>query len=288
MFEPPAAGRRIAYHMFVVSLLAVSTSVALAQVNDGTPDDLEDITIHEQLDAQIPLDLTFVDDQRRTLQLRDYFKGDRPIIITLNYYRCPMLCGLMLNGMVDALKQISLEPGEDFELLTISFDPLEKPDLAKAKKENYVREYGRRSAQTGWHFLTGNKEDIKTLTSTVGFKYRWVEDRQEWAHPSALIICTPDGRVSRYLGGVTFDPQTVRLSLVEASEGKIGTLFDQVFLSCFHYVPRAGYAASAMGVMRLGGGVTLALIAIIVLPLWLRETTRRKRQRLENAESSST
>ena len=288
MFARNAACRRIAHLVATAWLVAAATGAAFAQVNDGTPDDLEDVTIEEQLDAQIPLDLDFVNDEGKPIKLSDYFTGERPVIITLNYYRCPMLCGLMLNGMVDALKQISLEPSEDFEILTISFDPLENSDLAKAKKQNYIGEYGRPNAMKGWHFLTGKKDAIKAVTGAVGFKYRWVEDRQEWAHPSALIICTPNGHVSRYIGGVTFEPQTVRLSLVEASQGKIGTLIDQVYLSCFHYVPREGYAASAMGVMRLGGIATLILIVLIVGPLWLREALRRKRQRRAATDSSPT
>jgi len=262
---------------------------AHAQINRGTPEDLQDVGITEQLDAQLPLELEFVDEDGQPVKLRDYFSGQRPVILTLNYYRCPMLCGLMLNGLVDVLKPISLEPGKDFEIVTISFDPLEGPDIAKPKKQNYVNEYGRSAAARGWHFLTGKRDEIKALTGAVGFRYRWVEERQQWAHPASLIICTPDGRVSRYLGGVMFDPQTVRLSLVEASEGKIGSVFDEVFLSCFHYVSEDGkYTASALGIMRLGGGLTLVIVAAIILVLWRRDAHRRKQRPASAVEYPAT
>ena len=253
-------------------------SAALAQLNLTTPDELQDISITEKLDAQIPLDLEFVDDEGRPVKLADYFNGERPVILTLNYYRCPMLCGLMLNGMIDALKRISLEPGQDFEIVTVGFDPLEGPDLAAAKKRNYVNEYGRSSAVKGWHFLTGKRDPIKKLADTVGFKYKWNEAQQQWGHSASLIICTPNGRVSRYIGGVVFDPQTVRMSLIESSEGKIGTLFDQVFLTCFQYHSGDGaYTASAIGFMRLGGAITLVFLAALVLVLWRRDFRRKKK-----------
>ncbi|MFQ5807771.1 MAG: SCO family protein [Phycisphaerae bacterium] len=274
----------------LVSLLLLTVGAATvparAQINRGTPEQLQDVSITEQLDAQIPLDLQFADEDGRAVRLRDYFTGERPVILTLNYYRCPMLCGLILNGMVAGLKPISLDPGEDFEIVTVSFDPLEGSPLAQAKKRNYVNEYGRSSAAQGWHFLTGQRDEIKALTGAVGFHYRWVEERQQWAHPAALIICTPDGRVSRYLGGVLFEPQTMRLSLVEASEGKIGSLFDQVFLGCFHYVSDDGkYTASALGIMRLGGGLTLVILATTILVLWRRDANRRRQRTTSGVET---
>ncbi len=241
-----------------------------------TPPELEGITVVQKLDAQLPLETVFTDSTGRQVRLGDLFEEGRPVILTMNYYRCPMLCGLLLNGMVDALKEIDLDPGRDFTLVTVSFDPLEKPSIAKPKKKNYVTEYGHPNAAAGWHFLTGSPESIRALASATGFRFRWNEARQEWAHPSTLILCTPEGRISRYLGGVFFEPKVLRLSLIEASDGKIGTLFDQVFLSCFQWHPEKGYTAQMMTIMRLGGGLTVAGLAITILILRQFESWRRR------------
>lgn len=251
---------------------------ALAQVNLGTPPELEGIDIVQKLDAHLPLDAEFQDDQGRLVQLGSYFDGKKPVILTLNYYKCPMLCGLLLNGLLDALKGLSWTPGQEFTVVTLSFDPLENnTGLAKAKKQTYLLDYGRPEAARGWHFLTGRKEQIQRLTQAVGFPYRWNEQRGEWAHPSALIICTPDGRVARYLGGISFEPKTLRLSLVEAADGKVGSLWDQVFLTCFHYVSDVGkYTADVIAIMRLGGLVTMVALGLMVTVLWRRESRRRQ------------
>lgn len=241
-----------------------------------TPPELEGITVQQKLGATLPLDAVFTDSTGKQVKLGDLFEKGKPVILTMNYYRCPMLCGLLLNGMVDALKEIDLDPGKDFTLITVSFDPLEKPSIAKPKKKNYVTAYGHPNAAAGWHFLTGSPESIKALAGATGFRFRWNEDRQEWAHPSTLILCTPEGRISRYLGGVMFDATVLRLSLVETSEGQIGTLFDQVFLSCFQWHPEKGYTAQMMTIMRLGGGLTVAGLAITVLILRQFESWRRR------------
>ena len=274
------------HHGWAAAALAAWVVVcASAQSYDEvkTPEELRGVGVEEQLDTQLPLDLTFTDENGKRIKLGDYF-GKRPVILTLNYYTCPMLCDLTLNGMVDTLKEITLNPADDFEIVTLSIEPLEKPPVARAKKKSYVAEYGRSGARSGWHFLTGKKDQIRALTDSVGFNYRWNDERKEWAHPSTLIICTPEGRVSRYLGGIMFDPRTVRLSLVEASNGKIGSLWDQVFLTCFHYISSDGkYTASAVGLMRVGGVATILLLGMTVLTLWLRESQRRKKTFAEAA-----
>ncbi len=269
------AGKKTAAGAALV--IALGWSIAAAQLNRGTPEVLEDVRIDEQLGAALPLDAEFVDDEGKVVRLGDYFDGTHPVVLTLNYYRCPMLCGLLLNGMLEALKPISLEPGEDYQIVTISFDPLEGPELAKAKKRNYVNAYGRSAARRGWHFLTGQRDAIKAVTQATGFHYKWNEENQQWAHAAALIICTPEGKISRYLPGVVFEPQTVRLSLIEASDGRIGTLVDQVFLTCFQYHSIDGaYSASAIGLMRLGGAATLLVLVVVLLLLWRREAVRRR------------
>jgi protein SCO1 len=219
--------------------------------------------------------LGFTDENGKPVELGDYFNQDKPIILSLNYLSCPMLCTLTLNGMFESLGEVPLKPGEDYEILTVSFHPGETKTLAKLKKQNYGDKY--EVADTaGWHVLTGKEQQIRTLTNTVGFSYNWVPETQEYAHPSVLIFLTPDGRVSRYMYGVKFDPQTVKLTLVEASQGKIGTPLDKVLLFCYHYDSASGtYAPVAMNIMRLAGLATLVLLSIFIYLLWLNERKRR-------------
>jgi len=239
--------------------------------------DLDDVGITEHLDAAIPLDAEFVDEGGKPVRLADFVGGDKPVILTLVYFNCPMLCNLILNGLVDALKQLPLTPGEDFEIVTVSFDPRETSTLARLKKQNYLRQLGRPEAAASWHFLTGTDPNIHRLTDAVGFKYRYVEETQQYAHAAALYLLTPEGRVGRYLYGVVFDPETLRLGLVEASEGKIGSTVDRLLLYCFHYDPDAGrYALAAVTVMRAGGVAMVAALAIVLGTLWRAEMRRRR------------
>ncbi len=239
------------------------------------PPELEGVGIDERLDAQVPLDLEFVDHTGKAVRLRDYFDGQRPVILTLNYYKCPMLCGLMLNGLLDALRALDWTAGEQFQVLTVSFDPLETHQLAAIKRQNYLTGYERPAAARGWHFLTGRKPSIDRLLDATGYRIRWSEPRQEWMHLAAVILCTPDGRVSRYLYGVLFEPRTFRLSLVEASEGKIGSTMDRILLFCFHY-EGGEYALAAMNVARAGGLLTLLAVGALLGALWRRERRRAK------------
>jgi protein SCO1/2 len=240
--------------------------------------ELEGVDVVEHLDVELPLDATFKDDAGKQVKLRDYFHNDRPVILSLNYSNCPMLCNLQLNGLVEALQQIDLRPGSDFEILSVSIDPLESPIRARQTKQQYLRQYGRSGTGSGWHFLTGHESEITRLASTVGFLYRYIPERNEYAHAAVFMICTPEGRVSRYLYGVSFEPQTMRLSLVEAAAGKIGTPMDQVLLFCFQYDAVAGsYGPTAIGLMKLGGGVTVFVLAIVLFPTWLRRYQKRSK-----------
>ncbi len=240
------------------------------------PGGLEGVEVVEHLNEPLPLELFFKDDEGHTVRLGDYFNQGKPVILTLNYFRCPMLCTLQLNGMVDALKELKWLPGEEFELVTVSFDPTETPRLARAKKESYIGMYGDIRAAKGWHFLTGQQDAIKALTSATGFGYRWNAERQEYAHKAVLMICTPDGLLSRYIGNVQFDPSTLRLSLVEAGAGKIGSPFDQFLLYCFHYDAASGrYAPAAMNIMQVGA--VLAVVGVGALVIGLRFRSGRGR-----------
>lgn len=239
------------------------------------PPELEGVGIDEHLSAQLPLDLEFVAHDGKKVRLRDYFDGKRPVILTLNYYKCPMLCTLMLNSLLDTLKQLDWTAGDQFQVVTVSFDPSETHQLASIKRQNYLKQYERPAATYGWDFLTGRKPSIDALLDATGFRVRWNEARKEWMHVAALIICTPDGRISRYLINIVYDPKTLRLSLVEASEGKIGTPLDRILLYCYHY-EGGQYTLAAMNIVRAAGAFTLLVVGIVLAILWRRERRRGK------------
>ena len=239
------------------------------------PPELEGVGIAERLNQLLPLDAEFTTHDRRSVPLRTFFDGRRPVVLVLNYYRCPMLCGLLLNGLLDALQELDWTAGEQFQIVTVSFNPREGPELANLKRQNYLKQYGRPAADGGWHFLVGRQENIQRLLDATGFSVKRDEATGEYAHASALILCTPDGRIARYLRGVVFEPRTLRLSLVEAAEGKIGTTMDQLLLFCYHY--RDGqYTLATMNIARGAGLTTLAIVAAILITLWRRETHRRQ------------
>ncbi len=272
----------------ILFLFTLFVPSCFAQNPESLPEELEGVGITEKLDAQIPLELEFQDERDQTVQLKQYFIGDRPVLLILAYYRCPMLCTLVINGAVEALKEIPLEPGEGYEIVTVSIDPLETPNLAQFKKQNYIKEFGKPEAAAHWHFLTGKEKNIKQLADAVGFGYKYNEDREEYAHPAVITICTPDGRVSRYLYGIQFEPQTMRLSFVEASEGKIGSTLDQVLLYCFHYDAEAGrYAPVAMNIMRIAGGGTVIILGIAIFILYKQGSIfqREQNQTIEGTTS---
>jgi protein SCO1 len=268
---------------WLVFVLTGTCGAVSAQLADQTVPALEEVGVEEHLDAKIPLDLEFVDEDGGTVRLGDYFDGQRPVILTLNYYRCPMLCGLQLNGVVDGMEQMDWTPGVEFEMVTVSIDPLETPELAKAKKENYLKRYQRPAAARGWHFLTGRQRDIERLAETLGFGYTYDVESNQYAHPAVIFVTTPDGRVARYLYGIEYPPKSLRLALMEASEGKIGSPLDQLIMYCYHYDPTSRrYAPIAMNIMRLGGGVTALVLGLSLGMLWLRELRRRRQTEEES------
>jgi protein SCO1 len=240
------------------------------------PKELEGIGITEHLNARLPLDLQFVDEQGQTVRLGDYFQGKKPVILNLVYFSCPMLCTLVLNGVTESMKGLPWQLGREYENVTVSIDPSETPALARAKKENYLEQYGRPGCAAGWHFLTGKQEAITALARTVGFNYRYNPETREFIHTAGTFLCTPDGRLSRYLYGIEYEAQTVRFGLLEASQGKIGTTLDQLILTCYHYDSTAGrYALTAMRLMRLAGTVTVVILAVVLLILFGRGRRRQ-------------
>lgn len=237
----------------------------------GLPTALRDVKIEQKLDQQLPLDLVFRDESGEQVQLGLYF-GRKPVVLALVYYECPMLCTQVLNGMVTSFRVLPFQVGKEFDVVTVSFDPRETNALAAAKKNvyvNYLPEAMRSNARSGWHFLTGDAENIAKLTEAVGFHYRYDEATKQFAHASAIMVTTPHGKLSRYFYGVEYAPRDLRLGLIESSANKIGTRVDQLLLYCYHYDPATGkYGAPIMRVMRIAGVITL--IGILAMLFFLK------------------
>jgi protein SCO1/2 len=243
-----------------------------APVPTQVPDAMKDVGIDEKPDAQLPMDTRFTDEMGRSVTLRDCIANGKPAILQLGYFGCPMLCDLVSQGMLDSMRTLDLQMAKDFNVINISFDPRETKNDAYLKKKGFAQRYGRPGPAEGWHFLVGEKDAVKAVADAVGFKYKWVEESQQFSHAAAIIVLTPDGRVSRYLYGVKFPEQTLRLSLVEASQGKIGSTTDQVLLLCFHYSPTEGrYTLAAMGLMRIGGVLTMLVLGTVLVRLFVKE-----------------
>lgn len=228
----------------------------------------------QRLDSRVPLNLAFRDENDQTVNLRE-LAGSKPIVLVLAYYRCPQLCNLVLNGVLDAIRNIPLKLGDDFEIVTVSFDAREGPGIAAAKKENYVAGYARPGAERHWHFLTGDERSIAALADAVGFRYRYDAAHDRFDHASGITILTPDGQVSRYLFGIRYAPRDLRLALVEASRGRVGGIAEQIMLFCFHYDAATGkYAIAVLTAMR-----ALAAITVAILACWVFRAVRRDRRK---------
>lgn len=239
------------------------------------PAALKNVGIDQKLDNRLPLDLHFRDEAGRDVRLGDFF-SKKPVIITPVYYGCPMLCTQILNGLVSGLKPVSFNAGAEFDVVAVSFDPSETPDLALKKKESYVRRYGRPGSENGFHFLTGDEAAIKALTGALGFRYTYDPKTKQFAHASGLMIATPEGRISRYLYGVDYAPRNLRLALVEAAARKIGTPMDELLLFCYHYDPATGkYGAIAMNFLRLAAAATVLGIGIFLTILFRQDLKHR-------------
>ena len=246
-------------------------SIILLQAPDTI---LTKIGIDQNLGAQVDPSLVFRDEEGTAVKLGEFF-GKKPVILMPVYFGCPMLCGMQLNGLVRALKVLPFTAGREFEILTFSFDPKEGPELAAAKKAHYVRDYGRSGAVDGWRFLTGDAAAIEKLTSTLGFRYVFDVPTGQWAHASALIVLTPDGRVSQYLNGIEYDQASLKYGIMEASENRVGSVIDRVLLLCYEYDPHSGrYSLAIMRVIQIAGVVTMAALLGFVV------TTRGSRPRL--------
>ena len=241
------------------------------------PPRLENVGIEQRLDAQVPPELMFRDETGQTVKLGDYF-GKKPLILNLVYYNCTMLCGEALAGLSGAMRLVKFDVGKEFEVVTVSFDPRETPEIAAAKKNEYVKRYGRANAAAGWHFLTGSPESVNALTRAVGFQYQYDPKINQFAHATAIMVLTPQGRISRYFYGVDFPPKDLRMGLVEASEGKIGNPIDQVLLYCYHYDPATGkYGAVITNILRLAAAATILILGgFLLIMFWLERSLPRR------------
>ena len=270
-----------------IALMAVLATVPVAaqepvrlptqRLNDAVPPAgamptlLQDIGLDQKLNEPLPLTLKFTDEQGREVTLGDYF-GRRPVILVLAYYECPMLCTQVLNGLASAIGVLNFSVGKEFEIVTVSFDPGETPELARGKKAAYIERYKREGAEGGWHFLTGSQHSITQLTRAVGFRYAYNAEVDQYAHPSGIMVATPDGRLSRYFYGIEYGPRDLRLALIEAADRKIGSPVDQLLLACFHYDPKSGkYSLAIMRLVQTAGILTVVAIGLTILMLRRRD-----------------
>ena len=266
---------RSSYQLLPTLLLLLLSALCLlpstkAQLVEDLPDELADVGVDEKRGDTLPLDLEFLDENGNRLRLGDIFNGERPILLSLNYSNCPALCRYQLNGLVDGIHDMDWTTGEEFTIVSVSIDPNEKPIHAKKTEDKYLRNYGRPGVGKGWYFLTGSEANIKRLADSVGFRYQFLPDEGEYSHAAVIMVCTPNGKISRYLYGVLFEEQVLRLSLVEAGEGKIGSAVDQLILYCFHYDATKGrYGPAGFRIMQVGAATTIVVLSVALVPFWI-------------------
>jgi protein SCO1/2 len=228
------------------------------------PPGLKDVGIQQNPNTQIPANLTFLDENGKTVKLGDYF-GKKPMILSLVYYQCTMLCGEVLNGLDTALRVVKFDVGNQFDVLTVSFDPKDTPEVATIKKAEYLKRYKRPGAESGWHFLTGQQPAIDALTKAAGFQYQYDPKTEQFAHSTAIMILTPEGKIAQYYYGVEYAPKDLRLGLIQASNHKIGSVVDEVLLYCYHYDPNTGkYGAAIFKILRLSGAATILIMGVFL------------------------
>jgi protein SCO1 len=264
---------RVAVLIAAATLLATP---ALAQTSANAPQLPGHVSIAQKLNTQIPLDLMFRDEQGKVVRLKEFFNNGRPVLLNFVYYRCPMLCPMVLEGTTESLTHLKFDIGKQFDIVTISIDPRDQAKSAAELKDKYIRRYGRLDSAPNWHFLTGNETTIKKITDAVGFQFAYDSRTDQFAHGAALLVLTPDGRTSRYFYGFEYKPRDLRLAIVEASEGKVGTAVDQFLLLCFHYDPATGkYSRNAMMFARAGGVTTMLVLGSAIFVMIRKE---RKQQ----------
>ncbi len=267
-----------------VAFAAAGAFAAPAHAVERVPEPLQKIDIENRLGAQVDPGLAFTDHTGRAVTLADYLDGERPVLLTLNYFRCTTLCSVQLNTLAESLKKLDWKPGDEhYRIVTVSFDPKDSVEIAAGKRQSYLGLLDK-GQDADWAFLTGSQASIDALTATLGYKYAWDAETEQYAHAPAIYTLSPEGKVSRILMGLSYETRDLRFGLIDASEGRIGTVFDKIILSCFHYVSSDGqYTPFAFGMMRLGGLLTLIVLGLFLLFHWRRE--RRRHHQL--AESAS-
>jgi len=266
--------------VLLASALLSATAVAREETpgpratSEMVPGLFQKVKFDQNLNAALPLDLPLRDERGRTVKLGDYF-GERPVIVNLVYYQCPMLCNEVLNSLLRTMNALEFDVGKQYDVVTVSIDPSETPQLAARKKAAYLARYRRKGAEQGWHFLTGDEASIARLAGVVGFHYSYDAKSGQFAHPAGIVVATPKGVLARYFFGVTYPPRDLRMGLVEAASGKIGSPIDQIMLMCFHYDPRTGkYNVAVMNVIRLLGSLTLASLGTFMFVMFRRDRRR--------------
>src|ERR1700689_2324515 len=253
----------------------------MSQPVNQRPPGLQFVGIDQHLNADVPVDLQFRDELGNPVKLADYFGHGRPVILNLGYYQCPMLCSELLQGLVGSMKALTFDLGKDYEVVTVSFDPRETTEMAAAKKRDIMKRYGRANTEQGWHFLTGNADQINALTKSVGFQYQFDPKTKQYAHAAAIVMLTPDRRVSGYFYGIEFPPKDLRLGLVQASQNRIGNIGDQILLYCYHYDPRTGkYGAVISNILKLAGLSTMLILGTFMFVMFRAD---RRSNRLSNS-----
>ena len=258
-----------------VRVIACAVALCAPAVNaqPGMPAAFQKIGIDQKLNNQVPLETILQDENGRTVRLGQFFR-DKPVVLAMVYYACPMLCNMTLNGLNEAMEQLPLDLGKDYQVVTVSFDERETPPLAKMKRDNYVKKYNREGAMEGWHFLTGNAVAVRKVAESVGFHYAWDSMTNQFAHAAGIMVLTPQGKVSKYFYGIKYDPRDLRLGLVDASDKKIGSLADKILLYCYHYDPATGkYGFAVMTVVRVSAGATVGALGLFML-IWIRRERR--------------
>jgi protein SCO1/2 len=272
--------------LLILPLLLLAAAIASAQSRPATPASLaQQVSLEQRLGQQVPLDLAFRDSTGRPVALRELVR-DRPVILTLVYFRCPMLCNQVLGGLLKSSQSLPLTLGQDYDIITVSIDPRETPAQAAGKKARYVASYQRGGAEAGWHFLTGDEAAIQELAAAVGYRYVYDPRSQQYAHPSGIMVLTPGGRISRYFYGIDYPPRDLRLGLVESSAGRIGTAVDQILLLCFHYDPATGkYGLVISRVLQAAGTATALALGVF---LWCMFRLERRRSLRAARQSAAT
>ena len=254
------------------SFLTLSLPLASTGWAASTPTELENVGIDEHLGSGLDLDLTFQDETGQTVPLKKYIDGTKPTILTFVYFDCPNLCTMVLNAVTDSVKKLNWTSGKEFQILAVSFDPRDTWQSAAKKKEAYLNLYGKPEGNPGWHFLVGQPPQIAALTKQAGFRYQWDKEQGQFAHTSAMMVLTPEGKLSRYFYGIDYPPMNVRVALLEASHGKIGTIVDKFLMFCYHYDTSAKkYVVLASRLMTAGGAVTVGILAFFFIAMWMRE-----------------